>query len=207
MPAVALDFKEAVEKLVTDPLITKDSGIAIVGGELKAAQGETLEQVLGRFLQAWDFSNLPYRIWEYVHRIEFTLNTLPNASEYSLLERGRIFGTGGDVSLRRDGDRFLWHSIGPKVTTLPTGYGEKDFWDENPDVQLRQCDESALLWGDYKETLGRWQEDRVGWAKLDYPISPAQARKQGKRVEIHYTVFTDGGQVAFVWWKEVKDHG
>lgn len=206
MPAEALDFKRAVEKLVTDPFITKDSGIAIVGGELKAGDGETLEQVLERFLRAWDLSNMPYRIWEYVRRIEFTTK-LPDASEYSLLERGRIFGTGGDLSLRRDGDRFLWHFIGPKVTTPPTGYEDKDFWDENSNVQLRQRDESALLWGDYKEALGRWQEDRVGWAKLDYPISSAQARKQGKRVEIRYTVFTDGGQVAFVWWKEIKDHG
>jgi hypothetical protein len=210
MPAEALDFKEAVEKLAADPLITKDSEITIVGGEFRARDSNTLEQILEQFLQAWNFSNMnvPYRVWEYVHQIEFTSkNTIPNVSELALLERARLFGEGGDLSLRRDGERFLWHFIGPKGTAMPAGYGEKDFWKENPDVHLRQRDETALLWGDYKEALGRWQEDRVGWAKLDYPTSSAQARRQGKRVEIHYTVFTDGGHTAFVWWKEVKDHG
>ena len=86
---------------------------------------------------------------------------------------------------------------------MPPGYGAKDFWGENPDVVFRQRDESALLWGAYKEESGRWQEDRVGWADLTYPHPGTKEQ----RLEIHYTVFIDGGQVAFVWWKELKAHG
>ncbi len=206
MPVRTLNFKEEVEELVDDPLISKDGDIAILGGEFKASGGKTLEQVLEGFLKKWDFSRMPYHIWEYMHRIEFTKN-LPDSEEYSLLERGHIFGSGGDLDLRRDGERFLWRFIGPKGAPLLSGYGAKDFWAENPDVRLRQHNESALLWGDYKEAFGRWQEDRVGWAELEYPITSQQARKQGERVWIHYTIFTDGGQVAFVWWKELKSHG
>ena len=95
------------------------------------------------------------------------------------------------------------------VLSIITGllFSRTSIKSENPEVQLRQHDESALLWGDYKEALGRWQEDRVGWANLDYPVGPAEAKKEGKRVWLHYTVLSDGGQIAFVWWKEVKDHG
>jgi len=202
MSARELDFTQAVKELLGNSPINSESNIAIIGGELQAGDSHTLEEVLERFLHKWDFSTLPYRIWEYFHCIEFNTCSLP--SDYSLLERGRIFGPGGDLSLRRDGERFLWHFIGPKEKdTLPADW-KKDFWKENPHAQLRPHDEFALLWGAYKKALGRWHEDRVGWANLDYPYH--LHKEEGKRLWIHYTVFSDGGQIAFVWWKEVKDH-
>ncbi len=203
MPAESIDFDKEVNQLVNDRLVGRDDGIAIWGGEFHATR-------VSEFLKQWDFSMMPYRIWEYVHRIEFACNKLPDAAEAALLDRGRIFGHGGDLSLRRDGDEFLWHFIGSTSMAEPESFDVCDFWTESPgikaraDFSLRQRDESALLWGAYHKDLARWQEDRVGRADLSYPF---QAVQGGQRVWIHYSVFTDGGQVAFVWWKELKDHG
>lgn len=206
MAAEAIDFDREVQQLVhQDPLIRADSGIAIWGGEVHA-------QRISEFLRAWDVTAMPYRLLEYAHRIEFTDGPLPTAAELHLLERARLFGTGGDLSLRRHAHIFHWHFIGLQSMVRPKDVTLRDFWTTSPDIQanpalaLRQCHESALLWGDYKAELGRWQDDRVGWASLIYPITTPTAKQPGKRVWLHYTVFTDGGQIAFVWWKELKEH-
>lgn len=123
---------------------------------------------------------------------------------YSSIERGRIFGKGGDLNFRRDGNRVLWNFIGKNDVKVPAGFGGKNFWESNPDVQLRQHDEAALLWGAYKQGLNAWQEDRVGWAKLNYPFEGAQPED---RVRIKYSIFTTNGQIAFVWWKELENYG
>lgn len=218
----AFDFKQAVEQMLeNDPLIDKDSSIAIYGGEFVADK-------LSDFLGAWDFTAMPYRIWEFAHRISFTREEQKTVADSvrqnsALLERGRVFGAnedltvGGDLSLRRDENRFLWHFIGASSDTLTESLDKlreaqftvSDFWQENPACRLRRGDESALLWGDYKGDYegGSWQENRVGWAELNYPINESAAKSQGQRVEITYSVFTEEGQVAFVWWKELKQHG
>lgn len=201
MPTGTLDFADAVKQLLAAPLLHKDNGPVIWGGVFQAA-------ALEAFLAAWPLTQMPYHIWEYTHRMTFVRDAPPEPPDIARLERGRIFGEGGDLSLRRDGGCFLWHFVGQRNTTKPAGFAVSDFWvdspdcKENPNFTLRANNEHALLWGDYKTALGRWQDDRVGWADLNYPLSAA--KHQGQRAEIHYTVYTDGGQVAFVWWKELK---
>jgi hypothetical protein len=210
--AEAFNFKAAVQELVGPNSEVGKEEIAIWGGELKAVDGKTLEQVLAQFLDAWDLPNrrMRYCIWEYTHRIEFNTHTLPGEAEHHLLERGRVFGEGGDLSLRRDGQRFLWHFVGDGKNAKPNGVEISDFWNDsselkaNHDFKLRPYDQTAMLWGEYRDDLGRWQDDRVGWAKLSYPVSGAEAKKKGKRLRLYYTVFTNAGHVAFVWWKELK---
>ncbi|MGH9767093.1 MAG: type III-D CRISPR-associated protein Csx19, partial [Blastocatellia bacterium] len=79
-----------------------------------------------------------------------------------------------------------------------------NFWGEHQDTQLRRCDEAALLWGQRKTqgegSANTWQEDRVGWARLDYPGIVAE------RVQVVYEVFMEDGQPTFVWWKELQPY-
>lgn len=199
---IRFDFEREVEKLVHAPLLggQNTQGIAIWGGQVAAIK-------LKDFLAAWDLRAMQYRIWEYVDRITFIE---AGVADYDLLERGRIFGEGGHLSVRRDDDEFLWHFIGnfkgANDAALPGEFEKRDFWQEQPEVRLRCRDEEALLWGEYKETLGCWHDDRVGWADLSYP-APIEARKENPRVKLRYTVFTQDGQVAFVWYKELKNYG
>lgn len=190
------DFTAEAERLI-DPanLVDAQSGVSIWGGEFTANK-------LPDFLTACDFSGIPNCIWEYAHCIEFAKEQLPNDAERCLLERGRVFGVSGDLSLRRDGGRFLWHFIGRSGVDMPEGFEKRDFWEAHPNTQLRRREEMALLWGQRKENDDSWQEDRVGWATLNYPISDSAA----KRVWIKYDIFTEGGQPAFVWWKELQSY-
>lgn len=212
--AGAFDFKTQVVRLFNDPELGEGQ-LHIWGGKLEKNDTETLEQVLEGFLAAWGLPSrqMPWRIWEYANRIQFKEeDAVLDAAQCSLLERGRVFGTGGDLSLRRDGDRWLWHFIST-IAGPPTqgpDWDARNFWKErpdreiNPNLRLRQRTEKALLWGEYRKTeddQNYWHEDRVARATLAYPHAPA------KRLEIEYDVFTDGGQVAFTWWKGVRKHG
>jgi hypothetical protein len=196
------DFEKEVEKLVEKDLLLdakNTHGIVICGGEFTAAE-------LSAFLNACNFSRMKHRILEYADHLTFGDSAAKEVEieDVELFERARVFSVGGDLSLRRDGGRFLWHFIGTDVQAVPSGYGRRDFWNENRNAQLRQRDESALLWGEHRgQHNGKeyWHDDRVGWAALNYPHAPA------KRIEISYTVFTEGGQVAFVWWKELRAYG
>jgi len=209
----AFDFNKEVERMLDEETLVKDDSQVVIWG------GKFTGDKLSDFVDAWDFGGMPYVIQEQTHRIAFRLEE--NSSHiatllkknHALLERAEVFGGSGNLSLRRDSNSFLWHFIGANdiarqnsLTKLQAKkFNIKDFWQENSNCQLRTRDESALLWGDYDTTLNRWQDDRVGWADLSYPITDAKARQDKKRVQIDYTVFTEAGQVAFVWWKELKE--
>jgi hypothetical protein len=196
-----IDFEEAVKELL-------DPQAQVAPGALEIWGGEFPVEDLAEFLAAWklDSKAMEWRIWEYSDRADFT-QAMPVEGALLFLERARVFGQDGDLSLRRDENRFLWHFIG-KIA--PPAGGEKA-----PDCGLRKRVCNALLWGechDGPETPEpRWQEDRVGWAdaanrsssecaesKLKYPHPSA------KRLSIEYEEYSAGGQVAFVWWKEIK---
>lgn len=201
MSTDVIDFKKEVERLSSDKLISASDNIAILGGAIKADQ-------ISEFIAKCNFYMMPYKIWEYTNEIKFVVDELPDSSKYKYLVRGRIFGPGGDMEIRRESDIFLWHFIGQEETINLENYNPKNFWTEgeNSKTILRQYEESSLLWGDYKEDLERWQDDRVGWAFLNYPIHDPEVKSKGKRLEIHYSVFSYQGQVQFIWFKEVKEY-
>jgi hypothetical protein len=199
----AFNFEDEVDLMAENPPIGKESSIIIWGGVFK-------EERFKDFMSAWSFADM-YVIQEHAHKIDFQLadaDSIVNQNP-ELLERMEIFGASGNLSLRRNGDQFLWHFISDdgqaRQETLNkfavANLEVKKFWDENTEHKLYRRDESALLWGDYDTNFNRWHDDRVGWANLDYPTG------QRKRMQIDYTVFTDYGQTAFVWWKELKQHG
>ena len=163
--------------------------------------GRCAESNLSEFLRQWDLSEMPFRVWEYVSKIAFGQDTLPQ--NVALLERGRLFGEGGDLELRRDGAAFAWRFVGPAGIQPPTGdYGAQDYWASPPEVTFHQCEATALLWGKWNGE--KWADDRVGAATLDYP-------KPGERMQISYKTFSRAGQVEFVWftglseWKEADN--
>jgi len=182
-----------INKLVR---VAANSDNTIKKGDLTIVGGDVREEEIAQFLQQAPLSEMKWCSWEWDHRIilgEYT--GTPGEIEY--LERGRIFGKGGDLSVRRDGERFLWNYIGPSgVPWEESGYTLYDFWLENRDVHLQRWGKkNALLWGVLKENGARI-ESRVGFNKLEYPPEFAGSR----RVVIEYYEYLYEGRNAFVWW-------
>lgn len=189
-----MDFEELVQEVRQAQ--SGRTNVSIWGG--RCAEGDLLA-----FLQAWS-TPMEYRIWEYVSEIAFERAALPQNA--ALLERGRLFGEGGDLELRRDGPEFAWRFIGPAGAQPPKGnYGAQDYWASHSGEAFHQREETALLWGKWDGS--RWADDRVGAARLEYP-APAG----WPWVQIHYNTFSRAGRIKFVWytglseWKE-DDNG
>lgn len=167
----------------------------ILGGQFAHSR---LSTFLGEWRTQWDA--MPWRIWEYVSSIGFAEE--PTNTQW--LQRADIFGEGGHLSLRRDGERWLWHFIGSFTPALPDGFEPSDFWTRNPMTVLHRYEESVILWGeevrkdrnDPKSGIGRWQDDRVGAARLKYP-----EMKGASRVYLHYWRYSQAGETQFVWYR------
>lgn len=179
-----VNFADLVKK-VHAPTVGQDR-LSIWGGECSEGQVLTL-------LVSWPNSDLmPYRLWEYSSKITFEQDTLPDSAQW--LERGRLFGEkGGDLSTRRDGNRFRWRFVGPAGACPPDGFDAKDFWRTEPKAQFHENKETALLWGEWKEGFDLWFEDRTARAELQYPL------EQTGRVQVKYQTFSRTGRVEFVW--------
>jgi hypothetical protein len=185
-PWERVDFAELAAE-VKQPPLGRDE-LAILGGQCT-------ESKLPKLIELWDLARMPFRIWEYCSEIVFEKDTLPK--NLALIERGRIFGEGGDLMLRRNGSDFHWRFIGPAKTQGPMGnYCTQDYWKSNPDTKLHQNEQTVLLWGKWNGE--RWVESRVGGAKLNYPV-------KGERVKLHYTSFTRDGIVEFVWFTSLSE--
>lgn len=187
-----VDFEQLVTE-VCKPRYGRDK-LSILGGRCA-------ENDLPEFFKHWDMVRMPFRLWEYVSEINFETDTLPQ--NIALLERGRIFGEGGDLMLRRsDTAAFDWRFIGPAHTEHPAGqYATRNYWEDHPEPHFHKYTERALLWG---EQSGKCRtENQVAAATLNYPV-------MGRRVQLEYDVFTYAGVVRFVWytglseWKEAE---
>ena len=112
----------AVEQATSAPAAKRP---ALWGGQFPASR-------LGDFLAAWtlDRRDMPWRLWEWISDIALAhvkdpqtqVQALPAPDSLAWLERGRAFGSGGDLSIRRDGDCVYWRFIGPSDSKLPTGF-------------------------------------------------------------------------------------
>lgn len=188
-----IDFKSLIARMEE----AQESGQerpTILGGQFSSDR-------LDEFLKAWSeqWEKMPVRIWEHVSQIGF--GEKPAEPEY--LQRAEIFGEGGHLSLRRDGSVWLWHYIGPAGASSPAGFSASSFWDEtgSKDLRLRRYEEEVLLWGEApeKKPTGKWWEDRVAAADLEYPGQLLGAR----RVCLKFWRYTQGGRTEFVWYREL----
>lgn len=185
----SIDFEQLYQKMEQAKLAQEERP-TILGGEFPA---ERLNDFLSVCRARWDA--MPYRIWEHISLIEFA--DAPKQPEF--LQRAEIFGEGGHLSLRRDGNRWLWHYVGETVALSLDEFGGVDFWKTNPRCQLRRYAESVILWGERKDNQDRWHEDRVAAANLAYPLST------NGRVYLYFWRYTENGQTAFVWYRQLSD--
>ena len=169
--------------------------------DLTIVGGMIAEENLLAWLAEWSLSKMAWQLWETTDELELKhATTVPTKTEIELmmLERVRLFGEGGDLTVRRDDEHFRWYFIGPKHATVPGGdETPEDFWDDHPQKKLTRFKGQVILWGawDDKSDQERWVENRVGFAKLAYP----EPLHHERHVYAHYWEFLDAGQVAFVW--------
>jgi len=197
MKSNAIEFDKLVKQVVDETPVGQ--------GDLAIWGGTCDEDALEGFLDGWDLEKMPYRIWESTDRIGFGKDTsVPNVA---LLERGRIFGPGGDLDLRRNGNEFRWRFIGADMhPSEDYDVEENNFWAQHPNTKFHCYGETALLWGERKDK--RWHDVRVAAAELDYP-SP----DDDERVEVTYKVYSRAGRVEFVWltglqeWNKEENDG
>ncbi len=184
-----IDFTRLYDRMKQARLEESDRPV-IWGGEFPADR-------LSDFLTKWQaiWSTMPYRIWEYVNRIEFA----DQPAQQDVLLRAEIFGEGGHLALRRDAGRWLWRYIGTPVNLRLSDFGGVDFWQTHPTCQLRRYAESVILWGNRKDGQPRWSDDRVAAAILNYPLNG-----QG-RVHLHFWRYTENGQTVFVWYRSLSN--
>jgi hypothetical protein len=181
-----VDFGKLAEKVRTPRIDQR---------ELAIFSGFCPEQEFISFLAQWELNGIPYRIWEYVSTIEFQQETFP--ANIALLERGRLFGANGDLSLRRRDSGFEWRFIGSAGARPPIGdYQICNYWDDHFMISFHQYEKTALLWGEFNGE--GWIESRVAAARLNYPI-------KGKRIELVYKEFCRVGQVEFVWYTGLQE--
>lgn len=176
--------------------------LSLWGGVCTAAQ-------LPAWLAQWNLTGLNNRYWEQVSRAEFSA-TLPDAQDVALLERARLFGAGGDLSLRRTGDDFHWLWIGPRGTQPPNPAAAQNFWvaPAHAGASFHRVEETALLWGEHKngqpvtpQGAPLWFDDRVARAWLNYP-APAT----WLRVQLRYWAFSRAGRIEFVWLRGLEKY-
>lgn len=191
----AVHFPSLVEQMKGDVLSTEDWP-TIVGGRCRATE-------LVDWLNGLDLSPMDIRIWWFTDHCTIGNDGPPRSAE--LLERARLFGEGGDLDLRRDGEVFRWRYVG-KAEREPVGEalaypGEAE---ESP-VYCRERE--ALLWGTRENGQGQWFDDRVSGAKLTYPVDRLSlSGETEERVKVRFREYTQAGRTIAVWLLDLQGH-
>lgn len=105
--------------------------------------------------------------------------------------RLHVFGTNGDLTIRRDDEAIYWRYVGSLVPR-PLPESAKDYWDTSGTNGLIGETVDALLWGEYGQSKNpayahHWHENRVGKAtpilKYQFPnVEQAMdARQNGQK--------------------------
>ena len=163
--------------------------LSVFGGEFDAGE-------VGSFFDAWRTvaSDMSYRIWENIDCMFFENGTWPD--KYALFEQARLFGDGGDLSVRRDGDRCFWRFVGPEGYRLPAGVQGYDYWGSVPEgTRLHVALDEVLLWGKGEKMPDGsmiWRDDRTAGHRLVYPQQTAE------RVKLVMKKYSRAGNVEHV---------
>lgn len=215
MPSI--DFNQLITDLQKSKVGTAKT-LSLWGGEFDDGD-------LGDFLTAWklDRRDMPWRLWEWASDLLLEHSAAQSQENPAWqrrrewLERGRLFGPGGDLELRRHGACFRWRWIGPYQEKLPEGlawenegnavgrFTVADYWRQHPGRELLERPRQMLLWGqerqdDEQKPQGTWHEERVGGvhAPLVYPT--LSGRGKNGRVRLCYSEFLYEDNVEAVWW-------
>lgn len=221
-----LDFNTLIDEL-RSAVVAPDELPAMWGGEFCAGR-------LQAFLVAWTGrGDLPWRVWEWISDMQIMHGAGAPPANLQWLERGRLFGDGGDLTLRRDGERFMWHFVGSHASPLPAGFvwdeerGGQDttttsvddappflvsnYWQSRQGNDWRRFRRTALLWGqELQETrngqikdLGIWREDRVAGG-VNLVYPTLSGQGAEGRVQLVYDEYLQGDVVEAVWWLRLE---
>lgn len=187
-----LNLEDLVWTMLKTPQLGPESLVAW-GGAFDADQVEV-------FLKLWSLpcDAMSWGLWQWTDNIAL-LYQKPLPDDLDYLERGRVFGPGGDLALRRDGVQFLWQYVSQNTQSLPAAiqlpeYQVANYWTGRPATwRLRGYERTALLWGEYVPQAGHWYDDRVGWATLRYP--PLEGKSV---VQVRYVEYLYGGSIELV---------
>ncbi len=183
----AVNFTEIVKQMEKEKL-TAAEWPAVVGG--KCAEADLVS-----WLNGLDLSDMDVRIWELTNRCTIGNDAPPEAADR--LERARLFGTGGDLDVRRDGNRFRWRYVG-KAEYVPKS-DESLAWPGTPEEPVYRREQTALLWGKRKKGQPQWFDDRTAGADLSYPVAGVPAR-----VQVRYVEYTQAGRTLAVWLRGLE---
>jgi hypothetical protein len=172
-----------------------EQGLSVLGGEFSV-------QDLGSFIRDLPVK-LEWSICEYTDRCVFIKAKVP---ELTNLERTRVFGSGGDLEIRRDREKYFWRFVGPVDIIFNSCYKPVDFWcrEQSKEVEERitrlYChEENLVLWGECgKDSV--FNEGRVAAARLEYPVDCGY---KGRAV-IKAKVYTYYGRPQFVWYTALE---
>ncbi len=195
----AVDFKRIIKQMEKDAL-TPEEWPTIVGGECSEAE---LVDWLGRL----DLSKMRVRIWAYTDRCTIAESSAgdegpPATAER--LERARLFGPGGDLDVRRDGERFHWRYVG-EADHAPDG--DQLPYPGTPERPVYCRTRKALLWGTREKEQKQWFDDRVAGAGLTYFAEPPKLPDGvEERVTVEYREYTQAGRTLAVWLRGLHRH-
>jgi hypothetical protein len=187
-----IDFEDVINEM-SQPRIGP-GGLTALGGN-ESFSPETAR----RLLTAWGIPrpDMPWGVWEFMDEITPIQGVESIREDLEYLERVRVFGRGGDVEVRRDGDRLLWRFVGPGGLNAPAGFAALDYWAAHPEP-LHRRELTTLLWGEYDPEAKTWREDRVRAANLNYA-----APTDWRRVALRFAEYAHAGVVAHVWWLDL----
>lgn len=190
----AVNFKKLIDQMEDDKL-SAGEWPRIVGGSCTEAE-------LVNWLGNLDLSDLIVRIWEFTDRCTIGDDGPPGTAEK--LERARLFGEGGDLDIRRNGNRFLWHYVG-EADHAPEG--ETLTYPGTTESPVYCRERKSLLWGTREKEKEQWFDDRVSGAELTYfTETPALPGNVEERVKVKFREYTQAGRRLVVWLLKLEGH-
>ncbi len=171
----------------------------VAGGQLgNQITSQETTQAVTKFLDEWSVTGLKTE-WAVVETLrEIWLGKwekliVKAKADISFLARVRIFGACGDVDLRRDGTRWLWHFVGD-TNVLPAEIGGHCLSDHSGYFYVPG--KQALLWGQLNGTTRT--ESRVAAANLAYDDTLTSAH-----VGVVYDEYAAHGVTQFVRFRNI----
>jgi hypothetical protein len=187
-------IEDAFEKIETAPRVG-EGDLAVLGGEFAVERLPDFMAKWSELLQTdltWSMIETVSRFWVSQHGAGLVENW---DNFVDTLERARFFGFSGDLELRRDEGRFLWHftgDAGEKWLAALNSFEVRDFWKEHkePKPQFVVLEKEYLQW--------RPGDERVSTKWVDPSSLVPNTRTLVQR---HYL---DRGQIVFVRYVAFK---
>ncbi|MBX3055865.1 MAG: hypothetical protein KF770_05265 [Anaerolineae bacterium] len=175
------------------------TNLFIWGGRFAEDNESDLPQLV-QFLQAWQADSSLAFTWAMVEEVEHFYVRPTSLKEmiqdHDQIERVRLFGPEGDLSIRRDADMLYWHFISETHQQVPVGpiFNPVSFWDE--------ATNQGRTFACHEQCYYQWRRDvrerRVThkWAS-DVALTGKQYLRQA-----HYL---ENGRIAFVRYVDFKE--